>query len=57
MGNLLRLLRCSLGCLDSLACGNVIILIKETLMLVWWEDEDKVSVGVSVSVIASDNLF
>ena len=59
MGNLLydllRLLLCSLGCLDSLGCGNVIILIKETLMLVWWEDEDRVSVGVSD--IASDNII
>jgi hypothetical protein len=59
MGNLLydllRLLLCSLGCLDFLACGNVIILVKEKLMLVWWEDEDRVSVGVSV--IASDNVI
>ena len=59
MGNLLYDLLClllsRLGCLDSLACANVIILVKETWMSVWWEDEDRVSVGVSG--IASDNII
>ena len=36
-----------LGCLSSLACVTVIILITETSMSTWWEDEARVSVDVS----------